>query len=186
MNGRLDRLEIKGFKSIKECEVEFRNLNVLIGSNGSGKSNILSIFDLLRSIFDKELSTYIGENGVNAILHNGIKHTQSLEVRLVFDRNGYGFELRPDNDGRMMFGKEYFSYKGHNSNLGSGHTESVWEDGVKNGIDPYVIPLIKSRTWRIYHFHDTGKTSLMKQYVSITDNMNLSEDARNIAPSYIC
>ena len=37
---RLDRLDIRGFKSIRALEdFEPRTLNVLIGPNGSGKSN---------------------------------------------------------------------------------------------------------------------------------------------------
>jgi len=37
MGGKLDRIDIKGFKSIKNDTIEFRDLNVLIGPNGSDK-----------------------------------------------------------------------------------------------------------------------------------------------------
>lgn len=37
----LTRLTIKNFKSIKECDITFSGLNVLIGENGTGKTNIL-------------------------------------------------------------------------------------------------------------------------------------------------
>ena len=33
----MDRIEIKGYKSIKELDLELAPLNILIGSNGSGK-----------------------------------------------------------------------------------------------------------------------------------------------------
>lgn len=36
------RIEISGFKSIKHCTMDFKNINLLIGENGSGKSNILN------------------------------------------------------------------------------------------------------------------------------------------------
>ena len=40
MGRALDKISIKGFKSIKELAgFELGNLNVLIGGNGAGKSN---------------------------------------------------------------------------------------------------------------------------------------------------
>ena len=40
----LNRLEVKGFKSIKAMDLELYPLNVLIGANGAGKSNFISLF----------------------------------------------------------------------------------------------------------------------------------------------
>ena len=110
MRGKLDRIDIKGFKSIKSDTIEFGDFNVLIGPNDSGKSNLLSVFDLLRSIFDKDLSQYVGINGINALMYNGVKTTDSIEIRLTFGLNGYGFELKPNNEGKMIFGKESFYF----------------------------------------------------------------------------
>ena len=39
----LTRLCIKNFKSIKSCDISFSELNVLIGENGTGKTNIDAI-----------------------------------------------------------------------------------------------------------------------------------------------
>jgi predicted ATPase len=45
----LDRLTIEGFKSIRDLrDFELRPLNVLIGANGAGKSNLVEFFRLLR------------------------------------------------------------------------------------------------------------------------------------------
>lgn len=40
----MDYIEIKGYKSIKEAKVEIAPINILIGANGSGKSNFISFF----------------------------------------------------------------------------------------------------------------------------------------------
>ena len=40
---KLKRIEIKGFRSIKNMMLELRPLNVLIGANGAGKSNLMAI-----------------------------------------------------------------------------------------------------------------------------------------------
>jgi predicted ATPase len=44
---KLNRLHLKGFKSIRDQELELRPLNVLIGANGAGKSNLISFFKML-------------------------------------------------------------------------------------------------------------------------------------------
>jgi len=44
MAASLDRVAIRGFKSIRELEdFELRNLNVFVGANGAGKSNLTKV-----------------------------------------------------------------------------------------------------------------------------------------------
>ena len=49
--GQLSKIKISGYKSIKECDLKLNNINVLIGSNGAGKSNFISAFNLLQSVW---------------------------------------------------------------------------------------------------------------------------------------
>lgn len=37
----LSRITIHGFKPIKNCDISFWKINVLIGSSGAGKSNFI-------------------------------------------------------------------------------------------------------------------------------------------------
>jgi hypothetical protein len=60
---RLEKIRIKGFKSIKDLTVEIRSINVLIGDNGSGKSNFIGAFTLLQQITEGRLSAYVKTNG---------------------------------------------------------------------------------------------------------------------------
>ena len=52
------RVKLKGFKSIKSMDVELRDLNVLIGANGAGKSNLLSFFKMLNEMIGERLQLY--------------------------------------------------------------------------------------------------------------------------------
>ena len=52
---QLSRLVLHGYKSIAECDIELRKLNVLIGANGAGKSNFIGFFRLIGRILDKQL-----------------------------------------------------------------------------------------------------------------------------------
>ncbi len=44
---KLTRLKVSGFRSIREIDMELGDLTVLVGANGSGKSNFVAFFNLL-------------------------------------------------------------------------------------------------------------------------------------------
>ena len=46
----LSRVIIDGYKSIQHTDVELRPINILIGSNGVGKTNFISFFKLINII----------------------------------------------------------------------------------------------------------------------------------------
>ena len=48
----IKRIYIKNFKSLKEIDLELRNLNILTGLNGSGKSSVIQTLLLLRQSID--------------------------------------------------------------------------------------------------------------------------------------
>ena len=51
----LRKVQIKGYKSIASAEIELRDLNVVIGANGSGKSNLIGVFRLLERVDRKSV-----------------------------------------------------------------------------------------------------------------------------------
>ena len=56
----LKRLTIRGFKSIRALEdFELRDLNVLIGANGAGKSNFICLFEMLSRLMGKRLGLFV-------------------------------------------------------------------------------------------------------------------------------
>lgn len=177
---QLSRIVLHGFKSIRECDLELRELNVLIGPNGAGKSNFISFFRLIQQMLEGNLQAYVSkQGGPDALLHFGRKKTEKLSAELYFGNNGYLFSLEPTKDNRMMFAKEslWWNVTGE-KRVGAGHFESVAESH-KSGIKQYTIPAMKS--WRVYHFHDTSDSAMVKQRHGINDNAYLRQDARNLA-----
>lgn len=51
----MDKVEIKGYKSFKELKLDLLPINILIGSNGSGKSNFLSFLNSSTACMNKSL-----------------------------------------------------------------------------------------------------------------------------------
>ena len=180
---RLDRLTIRGFKSIRALEdFELRNLNVLIGANGAGKSNFISLFQMLAKLSEKRLQLFVGQqDGPDALLFGGRKRTQQLEATFVFDENGYEFALVPAGE-RLIFADETLSIGeglGERQSLGSGHEEARLPDVADDAGVEYIRPVIRS--WRVYHFHDTTPSSPMRQAQAVRDNLRLKADASNLA-----
>lgn len=178
----LSRIAIHGFKSIRACDVALSNLSVLIGANGSGKSNFLEFFQLVRQMMAGKLQRYVGRvGGPDALLHFGRKTTEELSVQLQFGEFAYAFALEPTRDNRMMFAREEFQSSGNaKTPLGAGHFESrANQEAEGNAARDLILPAVQNL--RTYHFHDTGETARLKQPHGIQVNDYLQSDARNLA-----
>lgn len=178
----LSHLTIKGYKSIQNCEMELKNINILIGANGAGKSNFIGFFRFINQILDEKLQITVGSaGGADALLHFGRKETEVLEGGLRFGNNGYDFKLQATENNRMIFQKEnlWWNMKGEFHPC-YGHDETDFKERGRHGqVWEYSIPII--RNWRVYHFHDTSSSAKVKQIHNIHDNEYLREDARNLA-----
>lgn len=187
----LNKVEIKGYKSIKELTLELKGINILIGANGAGKSNLISFFKLLNELVEKRLQFFVGtKGGANSFLHHGRKVTDSISARFHFGLNEYYFTLAPTDSNTLIFKSEELIFKGAfyssrpTSSLGSGHSESLATDAYNKGgkIAGYVIPELQS--WKVYHFHDTSDSAPCKQPCEINDNLYLRGDASNL-PAFL-
>ncbi|MBN1583574.1 MAG: AAA family ATPase [Anaerolineae bacterium] len=187
----LDRIQIKGYKSIRDLDLALRPLNVLIGANGAGKSNLISVFELLGQIVNRNLSRFVGRTGgANSYLYFGRKTTEQIEIKLAFGRNGYECDLVPTADDRLIFAQErcWFQDNGHepelfHHTLGGGHQETRLHETSENSswmtIAADVLKAMHS--WRVYHFHDTSDSAAIKTTGNINDNVALRDDASNLA-----
>jgi predicted ATPase len=189
---KLSKLTIKGYKSIQSVEnFELTNLNILLGANGAGKSNFISVFKLLANMYAQNLQLYVQKNGgVDALLHYGRKKTQKISIEFFFDKTKYAFDLIPTIDNRVFLEKEWFSDHVSGSYytqpicrrevlVGNGSSESELHNWVIEEESFHIKTAIES--WRVYHFHDTSDTALVKQIHPTSDNLRLKTDAANLA-----
>jgi predicted ATPase len=154
----IQSVTIEGFKSILSIRgFPLRPINLLIGANGSGKTNFLEAFVLLGEANEGRKDAYVIENGgADRLLHFGSKETESCLIGIDYERTGLGrcsyyanFIAQPDD-----------------SFLGS-----AVRGGYSNG-EP---------SWRRYQFHDTGRHSPIKKTNQIDDNRFLRLDGSNLA-----
>ena len=179
-----DWITVKGFKSIASLEkLRLRPIDVLIGANGSGKSNFLEAFSLLQTLQSRGLRDYVMRaGGADKILHFGSKETPSAAFHISFEDEVHRYEIEleaDDNDG--LFPSREFYYL-------NGRSKPVWvsrgdgEAGI--GAWPFQVgDYVRSRLdrWRLYHFHDTGPKSPMKKISDVDDNRYLRSDGSNLA-----
>ncbi len=81
----LSKLTLEGFQSLQAVELELRPINILIGANGAGKSNLISFFKMLNEMMAGRLQQYIGTAGrAQSLLYLGPKTTPQIQARLEF------------------------------------------------------------------------------------------------------
>ena len=191
---RLDKLTIKEFKSISNLEAfELKELNVLIGGNGAGKSNFVEVFVLLREMLKDNLNGYvIKHGGADSFLFNGPKQTLNVAAHFSFEPNEYRFELEPTADEKFLIKREEIKYEHGSWQLIGNNSYASQLSAVKDqpgikafvGVGHYVYQAVTN--WMTYHFHDTSISAPMRRSEIISeiieDNKHLRSNAANIAP----
>ena len=188
----LDTITIEGFKSIKSVsELKLGNVNVIIGSNGSGKSNFIGVFSFLHAIREGHLQEYVAKaNGADQILHFGSKQTPSLRIHVSFEneQNQYEIKLIPTDADELIPMSEH-AYFWDRAHYPKPYDDSLTKIGKEAGLSEtpenekslrnYVRRHLAG--WRVYHFHDTGPSSPMKKISKVHDNRILRPDGANLS-----
>lgn len=90
-------IQIKNFKSIRELTVELGRVNVLIGENGGGKSNILEAIALASAASQDKL-------GNEFLAARGIRATEPRFMRAAFEgESGGSIDISVTGEGGTRF-----------------------------------------------------------------------------------
>jgi len=191
----LRRVEIEGYRSIKAVYLDLRALNVLIGSNGAGKSNFVSFFKLLSEMAQGHLERYVGTSGrAQSVLHFGPKVTPHLEARLQFENSsglvGYSVRLVHAAGDTLVPGSEMLIVE----RPGAAKPEFIPFPGVSNVNEVLYGEIVREGIptageirrlltgCRVFHFHDTSTTARVRLFSYLYNNHRLEPDAANLAP----
>jgi predicted ATPase len=193
----IKRLDIQNFKSIRQQTLELGSLNVLIGQNGAGKSNFISLLRFLERVASQQLSKYVFDcGGINSLLFNGGEQSSVLKIEVNFDfsqrtigedkyvqydleiaSNGYDYRIEKEFVGFLSNG----SYKKEEV-----FPSKLWdqESLLKLGSSDSLPELIKVNLMelRAYHFHDTSANAKIKLPQPIEDIYRFKTEAENLAP----
>lgn len=199
---KLTRLRLSGLFSFDERgeTIELGDINLFVGENGAGKSNLVGFFRLLSYGFTRptgNLQGFIQQEigGASALLHYGPKYTERLHFSLEFQTetsrkiSGYEAELVFAAGDRLIVQSETTYY--HNSRqypeprteelVAQNPTEFELPAHAANGSATSRLLLGLLQRIKVYHFHDTSKSANCKTFTNVADNNYLREDAGNIA-----
>lgn len=191
----LESISIRGFRSIASVvDVELGGLNVLIGANGSGKSNFLGVFAFLREIREGRLQEHVAkQGGASRILHFGAKVTPEIEVKLLFAeqeegglKNTYQIRLHVTVDDRFYPTDEEAGCWG--VEYPKPYTEPLSplvgpEAGISDSSLTRTAGWVRAHlgSWTTYHFHDTSTHAPLRRASHLHDNRFLRPDGSNLA-----
>ena len=189
----IDFISIQGFKSIRAIErLPLAPINILIGANGSGKSNFIGAFSFLHAIREGQLQNYVARaGGAEQILHFGSRTTKEVRLQVSFRQqvDQYEVHLAPTADDGLFVTSEYAYFWGDKSKYSVPYAQRVpmREGGREAGISDAAV----SRTpgwlrrrlglFRLYHVHDTSVSSPMRKTSQVSDNAFLRPDAANLS-----
>jgi predicted ATPase len=186
----LEKLTIKNFKSIRDQTLALGRLNVFIGGNGAGKSNLIEAFRFLREIVNQHLAVYTGtKGGADTLLYFGRKRSPEMSFRLEFGEgdtsNAYSVKLRGTDEDSLLITEEMAFYherkkypQPYDKPVSSFSKESKLK-AVDHICTRQVMRDLDS--YRVYHFHDTSDTAGVKGTSDLDDNRVLRPQAENLA-----
>ncbi len=188
---KIRSIGIKNFKSIRQLDdFELRDINVLIGSNGAGKSNFISFFKFLNQVVNQSLENYTAKKGgADTFLYFGKKTSSYLGLKVIFENNegllNYYYLILEANDNETFIIKQEtanFRASTNEWHIDEKLIKGIYESNIGNtqlGIASWIN--IYLRSIKIHHFHDTSDTAEVKGFSDIEDNRSFREDASNLA-----
>ncbi len=106
----IEKIKIENYKSIKKCELNFSQLNALIGENGCGKTNIISAIKYF-------YSNLISENNDEEIFDKNNSFNNTVKIKIQYNckelrkiiSNKIRNELFTEDTGKEKQNAEYYS-----------------------------------------------------------------------------
>lgn len=192
LDNMLTSIELRGFKSIPfqyPLFLELRNVNILLGANGAGKSIIVGFFKMLGAMMEGKLQRFIAEAGTNQkFLYYGVKSTPEIKARLGLKTykfiGEYGVTLRKAVPDRLIVVAEEIACE--NVDGDAEIREMIREDYNESALlrssdsmDMAVRKLLAS--CKVYQFSDSSLSSPMRLAGSVNTAHYLQSDGGNLA-----
>ena len=192
----LKEVIIKGYKSISHnapLKLTLSKINVILGANGSGKSNIISFFKMLNYMMSGSLQSYIESNGGSqCFLHYGSKKTQNILASLKFEssqvHDKYDFALSYATPDKLIITSEEVEYQSNQSDNLSKPMKIKLETDFKESAlsskqDDKTLSVIRKILvkCKVYQFHDSSQTAAIRNSCPKDADNYLQAEANNLA-----
>ncbi|WP_460769092.1 AAA family ATPase [Mariniluteicoccus flavus] len=194
----LASLRVRGFRSIRDLELPLTSeVTLLVGANGSGKSNLIAALEILGRIVDGTLQAEILRGGgLAAQLHRGVRGEDADTIILdvwgetqeTFTgpiRNGYRVALTSASDDTALLDETTLMHQldkyphPYDRPLGLGRESRLKAAAGEHPANQYVLDVLSD--CRVFHFDDTSADAPPLRRAALADDVTLHGDARNLA-----
>lgn len=195
----LSSLRVRGFRSIADLELPLTSeVTLLVGANGSGKSNLIGAFELLGRIVDGSFQeALLRRGGLSAQLHRSPTGDDADHVNLETwgesqksykgpIRNGYWVRLTSGPDDSALLDETIMVHElnrypeAYERRLGLARESRLREAAESHPANRYVLEVLAG--CRVFHFDDTSAKAPPLRRAPVADNLSLHADASNLAP----
>lgn len=194
IRNKIKSLEIRGYKSVSfdnPLSITLGDINILLGANGAGKSNIISFFKMLSYMMSGRFEEYVARTGSNqTFLYFGSKKTPLITAKLKFESSQaydeYSFTLTTATPNRLIIKDETITYERKDNKytpktiqLKSNFTES----GLVDRKDKIAMTIrnILDRGCKVYQFHDSSAEGPLRQASPVNSANYLQAEGNNLA-----
>lgn len=194
IRNKIKLLEIRGYKSVSfdnPLSITLGDINILLGANGAGKSNIISFFKMLSYMMSGRFEEYVARTGSNqTFLYFGSKKTPLITAKLKFESSQaydeYSFTLTTATPNRLIIKDETITYERKDNKytpktiqLKSNFTES----GLVDRKDKIAMTIrnILDRGCKVYQFHDSSAEGPLRQASPVNSANYLQAEGNNLA-----
>jgi predicted ATPase len=196
----LTKVTIDGLKSIKHAEIPLGPMNLIVGANGSGKSNFLYLLRLMKAGLIRKnepshvmtIEKYI-KSGLDRLMYGGLKVTHEGRIGLSFadmpgDQIDAWLRFVPESHSEIdvvcllneEFGQKIeLDHTSEQLTLFKGFPRNVKYTDRKKIFEAVLDRYIEEVNF--YHFHDTSIKCKLRSPSKLNDNYFLKEDGTNIA-----
>lgn len=160
---KITKLHIEGFRSLRNVNWSPGDLNVIIGPNGTGKSNLLRFLELISVSAQGRLGKYVQSlGGMDPIVWDG----QSTSIKFVLETKPAGSELDPEQyELEMIRLGSGSSYKIENEHLINSHK-------LRKGSEKKPFKFLERRAKTAVIFDENERTFVTpEEYVSDEESL---------------
>jgi predicted ATPase len=107
---KLKNIQISNFKTFDYLNLSLENLNVLVGANASGKSNLLDSFSFIKDCLEKGIETACLQRGDIDNILNKRNQSNILSFKVDIDLEKKNFNFFYNNNFLYLFRPNFFEY----------------------------------------------------------------------------
>lgn len=103
----LEYIRIQNFKSLKDVKLNLKQINLLIGANNSGKSNLLKALEFIGKMLFNTGKTLNTQAEYNRLVFNNLKN-DSIDITVKSSDATLSFHTESDTEGEIFYDKGTF------------------------------------------------------------------------------